>query len=61
MNAKGGPSEARRAKEGASADSAEEISDTTDEVRDGFIEIAAVFPPCKPGVVPSGPWRRGEE
>ncbi len=29
MNAKGGPSEARRAKEGASADSAEEMKDTT--------------------------------
>ena len=29
MNAQGGPSEARRAKEGASADCAEEIKDTT--------------------------------
>ncbi len=29
MNAQGGPSEARRAKEGASADSAEEMKDTT--------------------------------
>jgi hypothetical protein len=29
MNGTGGPSEARRAKEGASADSAEEMKDTT--------------------------------
>ena len=29
MNAQGGPSEARRAKEGASADYAEEMKDTT--------------------------------
>ena len=29
MNAKGGPSEARRAKEGASADSAGEMKDAT--------------------------------
>ncbi len=29
MNAQGGPSEARRAKEGASADCAEEMKDTT--------------------------------
>ncbi len=29
MNAQGGPSDARRAKEGASADSAEEMKDTT--------------------------------
>ena len=58
MNAKGGPSEARRAKEGASADSAEEISDTTGETRGGFIEIGAVFRLYKPGVVPSGPWQR---
>ena len=37
MNAKGGPSEARRAKEGASADSAEEMKDTMGETRGGFI------------------------
>ena len=48
------------AKEGASADSAEEISDTTGETRGGFIEIGAVFRLYKPGVVPSGPWQRGE-
>ncbi len=37
MNAHGGPFEARRAKEGASADSAEEMKDIMGETRGGFI------------------------
>jgi len=37
MNAYRGPFEARRAKEGASADSAEEMKDTMGETRGGFI------------------------
>ena len=38
MNTKGGLPEARRAKEGASADSAEEMKDTTTVRRGGFMQ-----------------------
>ncbi len=38
MNTKGGSPEARRAKEGASADSAEEMKDTTTIWRRGFMQ-----------------------
>ncbi len=37
MNAKGGPPEARRAKEGAAADFAGEMKDTTTVRRGGFM------------------------
>jgi len=44
MNAHDGPSEAWRAKEGASADSAEEMKDATSDARGGFIQIALNCP-----------------
>jgi len=42
MNANRGPSVARRAKEGASADSAEEMKDTTAIKPWGFILISSI-------------------
>jgi hypothetical protein len=48
---RGGPSEARRAKEGASADFAEEMKDTTAVSPWRLHFCARFFQPCEPALV----------